>query len=255
MSIFSLRRFRESFFHRFMRKYNLIPIKYFSNKNLLFAKACKMKLFGSKDIISDHIAYLGYYEWELSTIIQKLSKESNLMVDAGANMGYFSLIFLANSNKGKVVSFEPNPTIYKLLITNLENNKFKERGTALEKALSFETGILNFNFGSDAEQSGWGHVNSESDKTVVAVKLDDIFISDDIIDILKIDVEGFEYEVLRGAQNLLSRKLIKNIFFEINDQMLRKSNMTGSLLIKYLSHFGYKIEFITNEIAWAKLND
>jgi len=250
---FLIRRCKESIFHRIIAKYSLISSGNYKAKGLLFSKDIKMNLFGSKDIISDHIAYLGYYEWELSNLIKRLSIDSSLMVDAGANMGYFSLIFLANSKSGKVISFEPNPSVFKLLETNLDINMLCDRATIYKKALSFESGVLNFSFGSNNLQSGWGHVSSSSENTITSHNLDDLYLEDSIIDILKIDVEGFEYEVLMGSEKLLQTKRIKNIFFEINDELLRMKNLSGKFVIEYLKNFGYQVDFITDEIAWAKI--
>ncbi|MEI6265394.1 MAG: FkbM family methyltransferase [Sphingobacteriia bacterium] len=252
MSNLSYRKLKEIFFHRIVRRFKLIPQKNFDSKKLIFANNCKMVLFGIEDVISDNIAFLSYYEWELSEIIKKLSFNSSIMVDAGANMGYFSLIFLSNSLKGKLFAFEPNPSVSFLLDKNMVQNNFTERAVIIKKALSATAENIPFNFGSSDKQSGWGHVDNNSPTYVEATTLDLNFLNEEIIDILKIDVEGFEFEVLKGAKKLLSDKRIRNIFFEINDGMLQTNGISGETVIGYLNKFEYSVEKVTNEIMWAK---
>ena len=136
---------------------------------------------------------------------------------------------------------------------NINPDLIEQAITPCTKALSFESGLLNFSLGSNDLQSGWGHVSSSSDNTVESIKLDDLFLDERIIDIFKIDVEGFEYEVLKGSEKLLQNKRIKNIFFEINEGLLRTKNISGQFVIDYLKNFGYQVDFITDEIAWAKI--
>lgn len=252
ISNFYYRKLKEVFFHRIARRFKLIPLKNFHSQKLIFAKNCKMKLFGMEDVISDNIAFLRYYEWELSEIIKSLSSNSSIMVDAGANMGYFSLIFLSNSPKGKLFGFEPNPSVSILLDNNITQNNFNDRAVVIKKALSATSGNIPFNFGSSDKQSGWGHVDNNSKSYVEATTLDINFSNNESIDILKIDVEGFEFEVLKGASKLLNEKRIRNIFFEINDGMLQTNGISGEIVIKYLNKFGYEVVKVTNEIMWAK---
>lgn len=248
------RRIKESIFHRFIGKYSLISADNYRIKKLIFAPKNQMKLFGAKDIISDNIAYLGYYEWELSSIIQELSKEAKVMVDAGANMGYFSILFLANATNGIIYSFEPNPPIFKLLEENIQMNKFSNNAFIYNQALAAQAGKLNFSFGSQSEQSGWGHIDPNSNSNVIATTIDESVPEDTIIDILKIDVEGYEFEVLKGAKQAIQDKRVKNIFFELNEGMLHANGLSGDTLLGFLNEVGYQIQNVTNEIAWAKLH-
>lgn len=252
ISNFYYRKLKEVFFHRIVRRFKLIPQNNFDSQKLIFAQNCKMKLFGQEDVISDNIAFLSYYEWELSEIIKNLSSNSSIMVNAGANMGYFSLIFLSNSPKGKLLAFEPNPSVSILLEKNIFQNNFSERTLIIKKALSATVGNIPFNCGSSDKQSGWGHVDNNSHTYVEATTLDINFLNNEIIDILKIDVEGFEFEVLKGASKLLCDKRIRNIFFEINDGMLETNGISSETVIEYLHKFGYSVKKITNEIMWAQ---
>src|SRR5947207_412164 len=73
--------------------------------------------------MTDHthrqIAWLGFYELELSRRIARLAKAGGLLVDVGANIGYFSLIWAALREENLVLAFEPSPSVNQLLRANL----------------------------------------------------------------------------------------------------------------------------------------
>jgi FkbM family methyltransferase len=212
-----------------------------------------MKLYQKGDIISDNIAFLGYYEWELSSIIKSISKNSAIMVDVGANMGYFSLLFLANSKNSILIAYEPSPNVFLLLKNNITINGFQNVALLNNYAVSNKSETLLFD-NNNPNQSGWGHISVNFGIPVQAVSLDDEFYeSNNVIDILKIDVEGFEFNVLNGAYKLLSMHRIKNIFFEINNEMLHFQSTTKDEIFIYLKKNGYSYRYINPELIHAFL--
>ena len=248
-----LRKIFESYLHRVLMKYNYLSTNRYLNSEILLAKGIRMKLYRKGDIISDNIAFLGYYEWELSNLIKSISRNSSLMVDVGANMGYFSLLFLANSKSSNLIAYEPNADIFSLLKNNIENNGFCDAAVLKNLAVSSKSETLLFDK-INCEQSGWGRISSNSGISVDAVSLDDEFYeSNTIIDILKIDVEGFEYNVLLGASKLLSMHRVNNIFFEINNEMLLLQKVTIVEIQLFLEKQGYHLRFINAELIHAFL--
>lgn len=220
---------------------------------MLFAPGINMILYSKRDIISASLSFLGFYEWDLSEKIKNISKNSSLMIDVGANMGYFFLVFLGNSDKGRVVAYEPNVDVFSILELNIQNNRLKDRAICHQKAVSDKNGNLLFDCVS-TEQSGWGRISINNGICVPAISLDDEFYdSGVIVDILKIDVEGFEYNVLKGAEQMLMAKRIRNIFFETNDEMLEYHNSSKEELEEFFLSKGYNLRSMSKEMVHAYL--
>jgi len=148
----------------------------------------------------------GVYERRETAIVREQLKPGHVFVDVGAHIGYYSAMAaeLVGTN-GKVFAFEPNPTSYALLVKNTA--QYGDIVNAYRFAVSDrnEKGCLYLN----AKNSGdhrmlnpgrWSRVN------VKVVRLDDVEALRDVsVDFMKIDVQGAECGVLRGAAGLIGR--------------------------------------------------
>jgi FkbM family methyltransferase len=213
-----------------------------------------MNFYKKTDIISSSISFLGFYDWELSDFIKVIAKDSKLMIDVGANLGYYSLIFLANSDKGYIEAYEPNRVIFLLLDNNIQNNNLEYRSRLHNVAVSNKSEKLLFDSIS-TQQGGWGRISQDTGITVTAVSLDDEYYNNEevVIDILKIDVEGYEYKVILGATKLLSSHRIKHIFFEINEEMLYYHETSKEELESLFISYGYQLKEIKSDLVYAFL--
>lgn len=139
-------------------------------------------------------------------------------IDIGANIGYYTLL-LASYNI-KTYSFEPNKINFKLLTENIELNNFNN-------SITYNIGLGdkndNINFYYNTEKSGHGSClsniknkqNLYLEDTIKINKLDNMNITDNNI-LLKIDIEGYEYNALLGMKEMLSKKQIKCLCIEIS---------------------------------------
>lgn len=133
--------------------------------------------------------------------------EVSVVVDIGANIGIFTM--LAMNAKKRVICVEPGAQNFRNLINNLHINEFKG-AEIYNNALSNHTGIQAF-YG-DGEMASlsenWGNTGANYSELVCINTLDNIvgnrFENEAIL--VKLDVEGHEYEVLEGAQFFLKRK-------------------------------------------------
>lgn len=127
--------------------------------------------------------------------------------DLGANIGLFSLLAARLvGDKGKVVSFEPDPEIAGRLRRNVSRNGFKNVSVVESGAWSASENVRFLRADFSSPDRGTGRfVTSDTAETVSVhcVALDDFVRDAPAPDALKCDVEGAEIEVLRGAQNLL----------------------------------------------------
>lgn len=144
--------------------------------------------------------------------------DSDVIIDVGANIGYYTLPVAAAFSESTIHSFEPNSTIARKLEKNVAANEFDDRVTIHTTAISKEAGETTLYVPPNHEKASLHRAHSESpdffgesgvDRTerVDKTSLDALVKSGEVTapDALKIDVEGHELEVLEGAQHVLSQ--------------------------------------------------
>ena len=160
-----------------------------------------------------------YEKYVLSRIMEVLKKDS-AVIDIGAHVGFYTLLFAKHTFKsGHVICFEPEYNNFIRLLHNLCKNQFNEYVKAYNLALSYKRGYQSFYINPKNEGGGSLKLfNDYKPLDIIKVKcerLDDILERDRFgkIDIIKIDVEGYELEVLKGMVNTLN-KYKPNLFIE-----------------------------------------
>lgn len=186
------------------------------NKEKLPRLFCSPTDFLGKQIISN-----GLFEKETILLVERitldLKKEINnksVFVDIGANIGNHTC-YLARHFE-KVISFEPSPLISKILNANVLLNNLESQVTLIEKALSNEKNILEFYTNKGTDNLGGSSLIKERCINENGVKvevekgdnvLEELLIFDDKITLIKIDVEGHEFEVLQGLTRTINKHL------------------------------------------------
>jgi FkbM family methyltransferase len=216
----------------------------FERAPLQLAPGVSMYDLQQGDIISGHIAFTGQYEPLLSGKIRALAEKGGLLVDVGANMGYFSLLWASANAQNRVVAFEASPRVAKLLSGNVARNGLGDRIAVVGKAASDAAGTVRFATGPD-QQTGWGGIQPEDQRDepdgieVEAVRLDEELAGQSIA-VLKVDVEGADAMVLRGAEKLLRERRIGRIFFEQNPERAGKLGLAFDDLLAFIQGCGYR---------------
>ena len=180
--------------------------------------------------------------------IRLIKDEINLSLDIGANVGNYTKLILQETNS-KVISFEPLPDAYR----ELENLKkdFSERLEIFNIAISNENKKQDLHFSNEKSEKAslMKHLEKlsfigKANKNKISVevkKLDDLknILKNQIIDFIKIDTEGYEFEVLDGAKYLLKEHKPKFIQIEFNWHQLLK----GQTLYKISSMIDFSDTF------------
>ena len=163
--------------------------------------------------------------------------------DIGANIGLYS-IFYAKKTEGSVYSFEPSVFNLRQLAKNISVNGLSERITIVSNPLSERTGVGKFINGS-ADEGGalsafgveFGHdgnpINSDITYSVLGFSLDDLLETKTLKQtpsLIKIDVDGIEHLILRGATKTLESGLVKSLFIEVNDNFSDQSREVEAIL-------------------------
>lgn len=170
-----------------------------------------------------------------SNFIDLIKNEINLSLDIGANIGRYTKLLLEKTNS-KVVSFEPLPEAFnELKKIELE---FSNRLKVFNLAIGENSNNLNLFYGNQKSEKASLIDNLEklsfikdNNKNKILVKVRNLdsfndFFKDQKIDFIKIDTEGFEYEVLKGAQKILEVHKPKFIQMEFNwHQLIRNQSL------------------------------
>lgn len=175
----------------------------------------------------------------IETFVLSLARSGMSYVDVGANNGYFYSLKLAR--RGCVVHcFEPDPSIRAHLSRNVIRNGLEAQIRIFGVALGQRSGtvVLTDN------RAAMGHVSAAPDSVGVSVpceRLDDLVARGDVprIDLMKIDVEGGEHDVLRGALESLRRDRPVILLEWIEEQLLR-SGSSGDALFRFFADLGYR---------------
>jgi len=153
----------------------------------------------------------GTYEKGLLRILEKLVQPGDIIVDAGANIGLITIFCAIRAGKsGMVLSFEPHPETFPLLQKNIAVNRLSQI-KVFDKALGSVAGTAKIYSNLQINRGAASLVEFQADSPsfdISVLSLDDVLRELNIsqLNLLKIDVEGFEMEVLKGAVGILSKE-------------------------------------------------
>ncbi|VVA10738.1 PREDICTED: methyltransferase [Prunus dulcis] len=175
-------------------------------------------------------------------------RDNGLVVDVGANVGMAS--FAAAVMGFQVLAFEPVFENLQRICDGIYLNRVGDLVTVFEAAASDRLGNITFhklvsrmdNSAISAAGAKLAFKNNEEVAVQVrTIPLDDVIPDSEPVLLLKIDVQGWEYHVLKGASRLLSRKASKApyIIYEEDERLLQASNSSAKEIRKFLRGVGY----------------
>lgn len=194
------------------------------------------RLKGKKWVIGSGVFsyWLGDYEIEKQKLFEKTVKRDDIVFDIGAQAGFYSLLAAELVGEtGKVFAFEPAPINIVYLKKHIGLNKYKNIFVR-EAVVSDKSGFINFELGKNRFT---GRISVDGGLKVSCVSLDDLIEKGDLPapDILKIDVEGAELAVLKGASFVIN-KYHPDIFLSIHGKE------SSDELICFFKNSGYNLE-------------
>ncbi len=176
------------------------------------------------------------------------------ILDIGANIGYYTMLGASLiSRDSQILAFEPQPRVVAKLRRNIEFNRLRNV-SVFPCVLSDSDGVCTF-FVPKAGNEGHGSLQENGRFEVrekVAVqsrRLDDVLteMGDPEIGLIKMDVEGAELKVLRGAGKLLQRHRKPVLIFEANEDNCKPFGTCVFDLLRYIHGFGYRLRQIDRE--------
>lgn len=197
-----------------------------SKTDEIIVNGCKMQL-DKNDVMQ---MSLFDYEPIETDIVKSNVKKNDIVVDIGANIGYYTLLMA--KNEANVFSYEPEPQNFELLKKNVRLNDFSTNVKLHNKAVS------NFNGNSKlalAEHTTGQHKLGTNRFGNETINVEVIKLQLDKIDFAKIDVEGDELHVLQGMKTLPNKMLI-----EFNSINLKESGSNHKDFFHFIEKYTIK---------------
>jgi FkbM family methyltransferase len=201
------------------------------------------------------IEYLcGEEEWW--NVIVKSLRPDDCFCDVGSFTGLLAVYAAKVCSAGKVLAIEPDPRFCGCITENAKLNNL-ENVVVMPIGLSDENGVLKLN---TSGVDGWApsfYSKNLKEWIEVDVKTLDSVISgcpEFAPSVIKIDVEGFEAKVLRGATSVLRSPGLRLIFLELHPVFLYQNNETVGQVLSYIESAGFKLKEVSprkNEIHIA----
>jgi FkbM family methyltransferase len=187
------------------------------------------------------------YEEKFDTFFCSKILKSHIVYDIGANIGHYSLIYSNLVGElGKVIAFEPSVTNFNQLIEQCKQVKY-DNIILVNAAIGAAPSKLFLSQGKD--EIGATSIMSQNENGlgnwIEVLPLDTVVLEYGIPNAIKIDVEGFELEVLEGGQNILSNDLVRVVGIEIHSEILNKRGIENchEKIEKILMKHGFRIHY------------
>ena len=159
--------------------------------------------------------YVGLHEFTDMAFLLHFMHTDELFVDIGANVGEYTVLAAAVA-KARTIAFEPIPATFEKLRNNIFLNRLETRVDAYNIGIGSRPTMLRFTKNLDTVNHVLAEGEVVSDVLQVPVETLDNMLSNQEPTLLKIDVEGFEQEVLNGAGNILCLPQLQAIIIELN---------------------------------------
>lgn len=179
------------------------------------------------------------YEPDVWPRIMSSVRQGDCVVDVGAYVGLYS-IAMANrvGPEGEVHAFEPDAENFAALQKHAEMNDVSARLRLYPKAVGNVSGLTRFT----SERSSESAIDERGSHEVEIVRLDELFAGKEV-NLLKIDVEGYEAKVLEGAAELLAdaSRRPRALFVELHPYAWSPTDTTGETVVDAVARHGYRI--------------
>ena len=212
-------------------------------KGLMLARVFGQELELDLSNFVDRMIYMGCYEPLNTHRFKRLLRPGMVVVDVGANIGYFTLLAASLvGQSGQVFAVEPWPENFAILERAIKRNSLVQV-RSFQFGLGGEPGVGQI---SQADQSVFNNrTASMAGATGISVSvrpLDDCITDWGLkrIDLLKIDVDGYETQILEGALRAFRNRVIRNVIIELNEFWLSKANSSPAAVRSALLAAGFR---------------
>lgn len=191
---------------------------------------------------------LGPYEPELAAALRSLLGPGGSFVDVGANEGYFSVIAskLVGAS-GRVLAVEPQRRLRTILEKNFELNAVANVEIA-EVAISDRRGSATLHLSPDTNTGSTALEQTTRYATQTAsietCTLEEFLATHELerVDLMKMDIEGFEYEAILGSPEVFRKHRVRALALELHGRMLVARGRAPEDIASFLQSCGYQVD-------------
>jgi FkbM family methyltransferase len=183
------------------------------------------------------------YEPEVWKHLMSNVRPGDVIADVGAHIGLYTIALAKRLNvKGHIVAFEPDEDNFQDMTAHIALNGLEGTAHPVRAAVGTVDGEIGFTCDQDTQNRILPQ-QTPNGRTVPAIRLDSFF-DRQRVDILKVDVEGFEEEVLKGGLQLLSdsERAPRLIYLEVHPYNWELCGTTSESLLRHLHESGYDVE-------------
>lgn len=181
--------------------------------------------------------YCGLHEFSEMGFVLHCLRPDDLFVDIGANVGSYSL--LAGGVKAKVIAVEPVPDTFQTLQKNVSVNLLSKQVDCVNIGLGESVGYLLMTTDFDTMNYVLTTDTSKNYMEIPSTTLDEL-CAKRLPTLIKIDVEGYEYQIVSGGKKTLASPSCKAVIIETNDSGLRYG-WDNTELVSILQELGFVI--------------
>ena len=167
----------------------------------------------------------GIYDLAVSELMFRLVRHGDVVIDAGANIGYMTLLAaVAAGSQGRVIAFEPNPRVFPILTKNIDGARQHPPMASVDLRQSalgarrHRTALVLPD--PSAANDGLSYIPADpissdrADTVMIEVETLDAVLDGQTAALMKVDVEGYEHQVFQGGAGALGSHHIRHIVFE-----------------------------------------
>ncbi len=203
----------------------------------------------SKDLILD-----GIREPESTREIANILKPGNVVVEAGANIGYYALMeSRLIGKKGIVYAVEPSPKNFENLNRNIKLNKITNMKT-YQLAIGDKIGKAKMNISPYSNLSSLVKQKNRRITKTIEVKvttMDNFLKGKRHPNFIRMDVEGYEYNILKGMKGILKSKKPMKIFIELHPHIMKKKQTI--YVLEILKKHGFETRKVIRSVTVAEM--
>ena len=238
-----------------------IRFKIFNIKKLKLYKtdtgSYYLPFFAFRDVVRNTIIENKIFDNDVYEYSKKYIKENSVVIDAGANYGQLSILFSKVKPGVKVYAFEAYKYISQILLKNVKINNANVKvyncilSDENKKNLIISDAILKEfnNYGSNSVEL---ETDENQGNLIDSIKIDDLDIQEKI-SFMKIDVQGYDLKVLKGAKKTIMKNKMP-IIVEYSEEFENKFDYIFSDFLKILKEINYKIKKKISEANYLIVN-
>ena len=186
------------------------------------------------------------YEPSMRAVLGKYLEPGGVFIDMGANEGYFTVLASGLVGpQGKVIAVEPQSRLQSVIETNLRLNQC-HNVRVVQAVVSSASDPVEIQLAPEMNTGGtslFTHTKYRLKKELVqSLTIAEFFAKSEVdhCDLMKVDVEGAEYDIFIGAEQILKAGVIRNIALEIHNAILEARGLSGDRLHQWILSCGYK---------------